>query len=347
MKPNIRIVSLFSGVGGLDFGFAKAGCEIVFANDFNRFACETYRHNFKCFFKDDSNHLVEGDINKCANNIPMRADLLLAGAPCQSWSMAGNRKGFDDPRGQLLFKTIEILSEKQPRFFILENVVGLINHNKGRSFKIVLEKIGAAGYEIFYSTFDFSEYGVDQRRKRVLIWGKRTEEPVLLHSLIPAKSSTSPGQLGTLLRQHKHLLVSHPNHNIVMGSKLYKSFGPILRQGENVVKLEKDEINKRLTAKGHEPTMSVPGGFRPVYRLCPFEIAPTMVFNAGTNVPWHPWDDRCISVREAAIIQGFPVDFEFKGTTTEQYKQVANAVPPRISVLLAEKFVSVFQNHKP
>lgn len=330
------VVSLFSGCGGLDYGFASAGFKIVFANDFNRFACETYRHNFAKIFGHNCNYLVEGDINKLFDKIPDRADVLIGGAPCQSWSMMGNRKGADDIRGQLLFKQVEVLKDKQPRMFIWENVKGLLSHDNGNSFSLLLSLIKKAGYEVQFQLFNMSEYGVPQRRERVLIFGTRADEPIDLISCIPRKSSGRAQTLSDLLRSIDTDLVTAANHNIELTNKTKDLFGAILRPGENLAHLSDSEITRRFTLKGLQNQPKRITGHRPVYRLAPNEIAPTMVFNNGTNIPWHPWKDRSLSVREAASIQTFPLTFEFMGKLQEQYKQVANAVPPKFSTLIAE-----------
>jgi DNA (cytosine-5)-methyltransferase 1 len=288
----------------------------------------------------DSTHLIHGDILKNVDKIPTNADLLLAGAPCQSWSMAGERKGFEDDRGSLLLKTVEIVRDKNPRFFIWENVEGLLSHDDGRSMDHVLSQVQDAGYHTQFSLLNFSEYGVSQRRKRVIIWGKRHDEVLDLSSLMPRKSHKRALTLGTLLRNHVNAIKVSPCHVIYDGGKLYREFAQILLPGENLAKLSPSTIATRFTAKGLPTPVKRPGGFRPVYRLSPYEVAPTMVFNAGSNVPWHPWENRCISVAEAALVQGFPIEFEFKGSLREQYKQIANAVPPIISILLADAFVS-------
>lgn len=334
---NFTVVSLFTGCGGLDFGFAKSGFNIVFANDFNRFACETYRHNFKSLFNHDVSYLVEGDINKYFDSIPANATLLIGGAPCQSWSTMGNRKGAADKRGDLFFKTVDALAVKTPRFFIFENVKGLLNHDEGKSFQQLLDRIIKAGYEFHYQLFNMSEYGVNQRRERVIIWGKRIGEQIDLVDLVPAKSNRGAQVLEDILKQIKGQL---PNSEKTDGGSKIATFGKVLRPGENLKDVSEIELSKRFTQVGNMCPPAKIKGHRPVYRLNPFVVPPTMVFNNGTNVPWHPWEDRRLTVREAATIQGFPFTFEFKGKLQEQYKQVANAVPPKFSELIASQFIN-------
>lgn len=335
-----KVVSLFSGCGGLDFGFAQGGFEIIFANDFNRFACETYRHNFSRLFGHDCSYLIEGDINKFFDRIPDNPDVLIGGAPCQSWSMMGNRKGAEDVRGQLLYKQVDVLRTKKPRLFIWENVKGLLSHDEGRSFELLLSMIERAGYRFHFHLFNMSEYGVPQRRERVLIFGTPAEEKIDLLKCIPSKASARAQLLSDLLNSLDPDIASASNHNVEFGIKPKDLFGSILRPGENLRDLADSEIALRFARKGIVDIPSRINGHRPVYRLAPNEVAPTMVFNNGTNVPWHPWKDRPLSVREAAAIQTFPATFEFKGKLQEQYKQVANAVPPAFSMQLAQTILN-------
>lgn len=332
---NFSVVSLFTGCGGLDYGFAKLGFNIVFANDFNKFACETYKHNFKHFH--DTSYLIEGDINKYFDSIPQDVTVLIGGAPCQSWSMMGNREGANDERGELFFKTVEALAIKKPKYFIFENVKGLLSHDNGRSLANLLQKISDAGYEYHYKLFNMSEYGVSQRRERVIIFGKQIGDTLDLTQINPIKSTANVMVLDELL---KSIPSGLSNSEITPGRGKSDQFGKILRPGENLKNISDEELESRFINIGVVIPPTRMKGFRPVYKLHPSDIAPTMVFNAGTNVPYHPWQDRRLTVREAATIQGFPCDFEFKGPIVEQYKQVANAVPPTFSVQLAQQLLN-------
>lgn len=334
---NYTVVSLFTGCGGLDYGFAKMGFNIIFANDFNNFACETYHHNFQNIFSHNTSYLIHGDINNHFNSIPDGATLLIGGAPCQSWSLMGNRQGADDERGKLFFKTVDVLEVKKPKYFIFENVKGLLSHDGGQSFSKLLKKIAAAGYEYHYKTFNMSEYGVSQRRERVIIFGKQIGSPLDLSQLHPIKNTTNTFILDELL---KSIPSGLSNSETTSGIGKSDEFGKILKPGENLKNISDAELLMRFANIGVIDPPKRIKGFRPVYKLHSSTVAPTMVFNAGTNVPYHPWQDRRLTVREAATIQGFPLDFEFKGPIVEQYKQVANAVPPIFSIQLAQQFLN-------
>lgn len=345
---SLEIASIFSGCGGLDYGWAKQGAKFLFANDFNKHACSSYRANFRKILNVDVDHLREGDLNKEWKHIPEEIDLLIGGFPCQSWSLMGKRRGFDDERGQLFFTTLKIIQEKQPKFFILENVAGLLSHDEGRSLQMILEKLRSSGYDVIYRLLDFSEYDVPQRRRRVIFWGKRRDQRTRLEALIPKKSFNYPINLGPLLKSIDGYPESLIQNDITKDK--YRVWADLLLPGENLSSLSDDELQKRYLLKHNESPLdnfikSRPKGRRPVYKLDPLKVAPTMVFNGGTNIPWHPWNGREITVREAAIIQTFPLGFEFHGKPKDQYHQIANAVSPRFSEHLAECFIRNYQNY--
>lgn len=343
----IKVASLFSGCGGLDYGWHTDQSEVVFANDFNKHACNSYRKNYERLLGQECDHLLEGDINKLWEKIPEGIDVLLAGAPCQSWSSMGARRGFDDKRGNLFLKTIDIVKTKKPNFFVFENVKGLLSHDRGKSLDKILELIDSAGYDLVYRVVNFSEYGVHQSRHRVIMWGKRRDIEIDLNCLIPKKRGFTPFKVEEVLKiiNRKNLQLMNSEY---IESKGFK-WASLLLPGENLSNLDDGLIKERYRNKYKKIITTdlfdkKPKGIRPVYRLDPNRVAPTMVFNDGTNIPWHPWFDRVITVREAATIQGFPLDFEFVGKFQDQYRQVANAVPPIFSSKLANQFIKTITN---
>ena len=148
----MNTVSLFSGIGGFDKGFINNGFNIIWANDFDKYAVMTYEENFK-------NKIILGDINNIALNTIPNFDILIAGFPCQPFSMMGDQKGFDDTRGTLFFKIAEIVQEKitlgfKPKVLVLENVRSLITHNKGATFKRIIDILeNNLDYKVYYNIF--------------------------------------------------------------------------------------------------------------------------------------------------------------------------------------------------
>lgn len=148
MMNAMKVCSLFSGIGGIDLGFQQAGFDVVWANEFDKDAATTYRHNF------GAEHLVEKDIRKVnVSEIP-DFDVLVAGFPCQPFSIMGFRKGFNDPRGNLFFEIARIAEAKKPKVIFLENVANLLEHDDGKSFLTVYNALAPQGYSFRYQVMD-------------------------------------------------------------------------------------------------------------------------------------------------------------------------------------------------
>ena len=172
----MKFIDLFSGIGGFRLALEKFNYKCVFSADNNQYACETYYKNFKEY------PLV--DIKKLSPKKIPNHDILCAGFPCQPFSIAGKRRGFDDTRGTLFFDIVKILKEKKPKIFILENVKGLVNHNKGKTFKKILEILSQKlngkiiksrrenlRYNVFWKVLNSNNFNVPQNRERVFIIG--------------------------------------------------------------------------------------------------------------------------------------------------------------------------------
>jgi DNA (cytosine-5)-methyltransferase 1 len=160
-----RIISLFCGIGGIDYPFVKQNFSIVFANDFNSDAIEIYNKNFK-------EKATLGDITKIPVESLPNAEGVIAGFPCQAFSIAGYRKGFDDTRGTLFFNVLEIIRNKKPDFFLLENVKNLVSHDKGNTFKVIIKSLEESGYFIKHKVLNTCIYGnIPQNRERIYIVG--------------------------------------------------------------------------------------------------------------------------------------------------------------------------------
>lgn len=165
MALMLRIIDLFAGIGGIRLGFESYGCETVFSSEWDSVAQDIYEANF--------GERPFGDINTvCIDDIPEH-DILLAGFPCQPFSIAGKGLGFDDTRGTLFFNIEEILKVKQPRAFLLENVKQLKTHDNGRTFEIIMSKLTDLGYTVYHKIINSLDYGVPQKRERIYIVGFR------------------------------------------------------------------------------------------------------------------------------------------------------------------------------
>lgn len=164
-KP--KVVSLFSGCGGLDLGFINAGYEIVWANDFFPEAVETYKKNI-------GDHITLGDILQIpSSDIPDEFDILLGGFPCQGFSIANSKRSMEDERNFLYKEMLRIVKDKKPKFFLAENVKGLLSMHKGKIIEMIVDDFKKLGYEVNYRLVNSADYGVPQQRERVIIIGNR------------------------------------------------------------------------------------------------------------------------------------------------------------------------------
>lgn len=163
----MKVASLFSGCGGLDLGFIQAGFEVIWANDFFKEAVETYRANI-------GDHIVYGDITKIpSSDIPNDFDILLGGFPCQGFSVANIKRSMEDERNFLYKELMRLIKDKKPKFFVGENVKGLLSMQKGKVIEMIVEDFKSLGYKVDYKLLKASDYGVPQNRERVVIIGNR------------------------------------------------------------------------------------------------------------------------------------------------------------------------------
>ena len=167
-QRHLKTVSLFAGAGGLDLGFLNAGFDIIWANDFDKYAVQSYRANV-------GDHIVEGDIANLWGEIPSH-EVLIGGFPCQPFSMMGKQKGFEDERGTLFFNIQQILEKHNPNIIVLENVKGLENHDNGKTFEKMRNILESdLGYKLFWKVLNTADFGIPQTRRRLFIVGFKNE----------------------------------------------------------------------------------------------------------------------------------------------------------------------------
>ncbi len=166
----MKVGSLFSGIGGIDLGFAQAGFQICWANEIDPDACKTYRLNFP------STRLIEGDIKDIEPRSLEPVDVITAGFPCQSFSVCGNQKGFNDKRGNLFFEIMRIIDVLNPVIVFLENVANLTEHDNGRTFNVIHNELVCRDYSIRYVIADACDYGIPQHRTRTYIVAFKSQE---------------------------------------------------------------------------------------------------------------------------------------------------------------------------
>ena len=322
----MKIISLFSGCGGLDLGFEKAGFEIPIANEYDKTIWATFKANHP------KTHLIEGDIRQIKEeDFPDEIDGIIGGPPCQSWSEAGSLRGINDSRGQLFFDYIRILNSKRPKFFLAENVSGMLANRHNEAVQNILKMFDECGYNVSLTLVNAKDYGVAQERKRVFYIGFRKELNVdfkfpqgstydddkkivlkdiiwdLRDTAVPAldKNQTNPDAIN--------------NNEYFIGS-----YSPIFMSRNRV---------KAWNEQGF--TVQASG------RQCQLHPqAPKMVKYAENDFRFVEGKEhlyRRMTIREVARLQGFPDDFKFiYKNTNDAYKMIGNAVPVNLAYEIAE-----------
>ena len=322
-----RVVSLFSGAGGLDLGFARAGYNIVWANDSDKNACDTYR-------KSLGDHIHFGSIlDVDVGSIP-QCDLIIGGPPCQGFSTIGKRVSSDpekrmahDPRNDLVITYTQIIRKVRPKFVVMENVKGILTRSGGSYINTVLSELRDAGYNVDYRVLNMADYGVPQIRERVIILGNRIGRPVRFP--MPDHSEDGGGGLlpwmpcGEVLSDiaslgddpaFNHVALRHTSTNIAR----YR----MIPEGG---RLPETMLPPEIYRKNFGNTFKRLHHARPALTMVPGNDA----------FPIHPTLDRSLTVREAARIQTFPDSMVFCGNRRQQGHQVGNAVPPMFAEKLA------------
>lgn len=328
----MKVASLFTGAGGLDLGFKKAGFDIVWANEYDKTIWETFEYNFP---KTKLDKRSIQDV--LASDIP-NVDGIIGGPPCQSWSEAGAGRGIDDKRGQLFYDYVRLLKEKQPKFFLAENVSGILHPKHKKAFSNIIKEFENAGYEISHKLLNANDYGVPEDRLRVIIVGyhkklkKKFEfpealnnKPVLkdaifdLHSTQPKETKSKT--YGDKLKVHNHEYMSGSFSTIYMSRNRVRSW---------------DEPSFTIQAGGRHAPLHPQA---PKMKLVGKD---KRVFISGKEKLY-----RRLSVRECARVQTFPDDFLFKyQNIANGYKMIGNAVPVNFANYLAKKIYKDLKNVK-
>lgn len=321
----MNLLSLFAGAGGLDLGFEKAGFNISMANEYDKTIWATYEKNHTApLIKEDIRNINE-------NDLPDEIDGIIGGPPCQSWSEAGSMRGIEDGRGKLFYDYIRILRAKQPKFFLAENVAGMLANRHSEAVKNIINMFEESGYNVSLKLVNASDYGVPQDRKRVFYIGFRNDLRVKFNFPEPTTKKTEKKKT---LRD-------------VIGDL----------EGTAVPALEKNKTNGKLEILNHEYFI---GSYSSIYmsrnrvrdwnepaftvqasgRQCQLHPqAPKMIQvdkNKRIFVPGKEKLYRRLSVRECARVQGFPDDFEFIYTNVNDgYKMIGNAVPIELARQIA------------
>lgn len=299
----MEIGSLFCGAGGFDLGFINTGHKVLWAIDNDKDCIDTYQKNL-------GRHGFLADVSTINFSELTPVDLIIGGFPCQGFSMANRLRSGDDERNLLYTHFVRAVKEIKPKYFLAENVKGILSLEKGEAIKKIVRDFEEAGYSVEYKIFNASDFHVPQNRIRVFIWGVRSD--LKINRIWPVESSKNQKiTVGEALKgipepEDEHALLNH------IGSK-YKV------TNRNFIGCRPTDPDKPC------PTIIARGNGK-----------------GGVNAIQHPNNHRRMTVREQALLQTFPISFEFMGSMSSCYRQIGNAVPIR----LAEAFGRVFEKLK-
>lgn len=306
-NKGIEVVSLFSGAGGLDLGLKQAGHEIIWANDFDKDCVETYRRNI-------GNHIGLDSIEDIPSKKIPDCDVVVGGFPCQGFSQANRLRFEEDDRNHLYLEFLRVVRDKKPKWFLAENVRGILSLGGGAAIKKIEADFASAGYRVQKRLFNTANYGVPQTRWRVIIAGTRSDLPKEFNYKYP-----------------------DPTHNKYGEENLL----PWVSIGEAMKSVPEPDTDHRFVNHIFSQYKVTNRNFTGHRTTDPSKPSPTILARGngkgGVCAIQHPNNHRRMSIREQATIQTFPLDFEFCGKMNSCYRQVGNAVPVLFGKHLGEQ----------
>ncbi|MFW9875132.1 MAG: DNA cytosine methyltransferase [Candidatus Thorarchaeota archaeon] len=363
MLNNLNIIDLFCGAGGLSLGFQEVGYNIVTSLDIDNYAIETYSFNIKTQKKPINRSLTKIDPKFLLDYIEMdvgELDLIIGGPPCKSFSNANRQNRSKNNHFNLLpFHYLNFIKGLKPKAFLLENVPGLKSFDKGYLFDDFINKIKKLKYIINHFTINCEEYGIPQKRERIFIIGTRKRKKFRFNSEkqkrvsvkeaindLPIlkngnKNDPLPYKKNTRLSKYQMEMRELHNEEVVYNNLVTRNKDLIIEryryitQGGNWQDIPENLMHNYSNLKNCHSS---------IYHRLNYNKPSKTICNFRKNMIIHPIQHRGLSVREAARIQSFPDNFIFKGGIQSQQQQVANAVPPKLSKLIANELQSYFNN---
>ena len=404
-KKKYKVISLFSGAGGMDLGFINSGFEIVWANDFFKEAVESYRKNI-------GDHIVFGDITKIkSNEIPNNADLVIGGFPCQGFSVANNKRSMKDERNFLYKEMLRIIRDKKPKFFVAENVKGILSMEKGKVIEMIKKDFESIGYKVDARLLNAAEYGVPQARERVVIIGNRlgldNPYPIATHWVDSKKYKTKKGLkkpvtveeiigfLSNVPLSNNPITLENGEviYNHMAATNVYDKFWGRkydVKQADICDYLKKwrkksgystEQVDAHFGYKytaghwfrkdNHSGSIPKPSDWWELKKLLGFDSkydkqVTTMVEKeikfeqslritnwdrpsdtiTATSPEIHVNKERRLSARECAMIQTFPMNYQFVGSLNLVYRQIGNAVPVKLAEQISAEIYRVLNEYE-
>lgn len=344
---NNKMIDLFAGVGGLSLGFEMCGFEVVIANEFDSSIAEAYiknRNNPNMVVADIQDLPIEETFSKYKGKV----DLIVGGPPCQGFSQKGQRKSINDPRNFLFRYYVDVVATVQPKYFVMENVPGLLTTEKGLFKNEIMKLFSDLGYKVNAEVLCAADYGVPQNRKRAFIIGKKTngvpvsmpekkDKVITIWNAISDLAYLESGE-GEEVQIYRNEPQSDYQREMRKTSEFLYNH---VATNHSKLALERLSMIPPKGGKEYLPpehlTKSIYSGTWERMDADDVSVTITTRFDTPSSGKFtHPYLNRAITVREAARIQSFPDDFHFFGTKTSQMKQVGNAVPPLLAKAVAE-----------
>lgn len=318
-----RLLSLFSGCGGMDKGFVEAGYSVVWANDFDYWSCKTYERNF-------GPHIVHKSVTEVDFSKVPDTDIITGGFPCQDFSMIWKRGGLETDRGNLYRYFVRAVKVKKPKVFIAENVKGLVTANKGRAIAQITRDFSELGYDLNVDLYNFADYGAPQLRERVLIVGVRSDIDYEFNKPMPSHIPANYVTAGEALKDVEKVRFNNEHQNI---KEKTEEMLRLIPEGGNFTSIPK------------ESPYYVKGMISHVYRRLHRDKPSTTIIAGGGGGTWgyHYKEPRPLTNRERARLFGYPDDFVFEGSITEVRRQIGNSVPPTAASVIALHLLPAFK----
>lgn len=322
VEKKYKLVSLFAGIGGIDLGFEFAGFKCIWANDFDKFACQTYRANV-------GDQIVEGDIRLTKNQIPAH-DILVGGFPCQPFSTLGKLQGFEDEmnRGTLFFEIMDIITKHDTKVVVLENVKNLINHDNGKTFARIKQELDDAGYDVNAQILNSQDYGIPQRRNRIFIVAFNRRYFKTGKFVYPDKEE--------LKVTTQDLLDENVPEKYFLTKKLEKTILGMGTKGYMVKPTIDLPISKTLTATMHKMHRASQDNYVTDYKN----------FNRNVLEKEKRIAVRKLTPNECRQLQGFPSEWTQVVSDCQAYKQFGNAVTVDVAYKVACQVIKYIKENK-
>lgn len=325
----LTLIEVCAGAGGLSKGFIDAGFKALLLNDTDKYCVETLKMNHP------GTNIIKGSMVDLDLEIykDKHVDVLMGGVPCQSFSQAGKRKGIADDRGKLILHFIKMIDILNPNIFIIENVQGLVTHDKGNTLQMVINEINKIGkYIINYKVLNANDYSVPQNRKRLIIVGVN-------NSLNKTFCFPTPHEYKPVL---KDVLVNCPKSSGAVYNKEKYDIMKLVPEGGCWVNIP-DEIAKEYMGQSYYSG----GGKRGILKRLDMSKPSLTLLTTPSQKQTercHPTQTRPLQTLEYARIQTFPDDYKFSGSTNQIYKQIGNAVPVNLGKAIAQEVITILKS---